>query len=114
MRQATATAILELAAAVAADRTSQQPTVMTLHNTAAHFRVVLTVRNGVMEWVMGLGHISAAYHATSGGASRIRHRPPSRMTQSRLRIVQNTCGVTDWCVSHSTHPDPRKRNITIK
>lgn len=78
------------------------------------FRVVLTVRNGVVEWVMGLGHISAADHATGGGASQIRHRPPSRMTQSRPRSEQNTCEETDWCVSHSTHPDPRKRNITIK
>jgi hypothetical protein len=77
------------------------------------FRMVLTVRSGV-EWVMGLGHISAADHATGGGASRIQHHPPSRMTQSRLRSAQNTCGVTDWCVSRSIHPDPRKRKITIK
>lgn len=77
-------------------------------------RIVLTVRSGV-EQVMGWGHISAADHVTSGGASRIPHRPPSRMTQSRPRSAQNTCGVTDWCVSHSIHPsDPRKRKITIK
>lgn len=80
---------------------------------ASRFQMVLTVRSGV-EWVMGLGHISVAGHATGGGASRIRHHPPSRMTQSRLRSAQNTCGVTDWCESHSTHPDPRKRKITIK
>lgn len=80
---------------------------------ASPSRVVLTVRSGV-EWVMGLGHISAAGHATGGGASRILHRRPSRRTQSRLRSVQNTCGVRDWCVSHSTHPDPRKRKIKIK
>lgn len=85
------------------------------HSTARRdaFRVVLTVRSGV-EWVMGLGHISVAGHATSGGASRIRHHPPSRKTQSRPRSAQNTCGVTDLCVSHSIHPDPRKRKITIK
>lgn len=58
---------------------------------------------------MGLGHISVAGHATSGGASRIQHHPPSKKSQSRLRSAQNTCGVTDWCESHSTHPDPRKR-----
>lgn len=75
--------------------------------------MVLTVRSGV-EWVMGLGHISAADHATGGGASQIQHHPPSKMTQSRLRSAQNTCGVTDWCVSRSIHPDPRKRKITIK
>lgn len=77
------------------------------------FYWVLTVRSRV-EWVMGLGHISVVDHATNAGASQIRHRPPSRMSRSRLHSEQNTCGVRDSCVWHSTHPDPRKRKITIK
>lgn len=74
---------------------------------------VPTVRSGV-EWVTGLGHISVVGHVTGGDASRIRHHPPSKTSQSRLRSARNTCGGRDSCESHSTQPDPRKRKTTIK
>lgn len=74
---------------------------------------VPTVRSGVV-WVTGLGHISVVDHVTGGDASRIRHHPPSRTSQSRLRSARNTCGGRDSCESHSTQPDPRKRKTTIK
>lgn len=73
--------------------------------------VVLTVRRGGVEWVMGLGHISWGGRGTGAAALRTRRRPPSRMTRSRPHSAQNTCATIDWCGSRSVYTDKDHQEI---